>query len=257
MEKHHETGAAERPLAGAAVEGSTTVMNARTTRCQRLFVLLMAASVLIIVPAMASAQTSGGSIVLPESAVDLTGQTYGEWSAEWWQYVLSFPTSTNPLLDPTGADCAQRQTGNVFFLVGSFIGPVVRDQCHVPGGQFLFFPLVNIVDVNVANQTADELFKEVKHIEDGAHDLHASVDGVPVPISKPGFRTMSPAFSVTLKGKNLFGLKPGTYSPAVADGYYLLLTPLPAGAHTITFGGTDGTRFTQDITYHLVVDPTP
>src|SRR5207249_10376608 len=102
-------------------------------------------------------------------------------------------------------------------------GPVVRDQCQVPAGRFLFFPLVNIVDVNVTNQTADELFEEIKHIEDAAHGLHASVDGTPVNIAKPAFRTMSPVFSLTLRGNNLFGLSPGTYSPAVADGYYLLL----------------------------------
>ena len=35
-------------------------------------------------------------------------------------------------------------------------------------------------------------------------------------------------------GDNLFGLPAGTYAPAVADGFYLLLPPLPPGAHTIT-----------------------
>ncbi|MFO0794095.1 MAG: hypothetical protein U0586_08515 [Candidatus Brocadiaceae bacterium] len=33
------------------------------------------------------------------------GMTYGDWSAAWWQYVLSIPTDTNPVLDTTGANC--------------------------------------------------------------------------------------------------------------------------------------------------------
>src|SRR5438046_2933198 len=112
-----------------AVEGSVTVMNTRTKRRLRFVLLLIIASALIVVPATGSAQSASFAIILPESAVDLTGHTYGEWSAAWWQYVLSFPTATNPLLDATGANCAQRQTGNVFFLVGSLAGPGVRDQC--------------------------------------------------------------------------------------------------------------------------------
>ena len=60
-------------------------------------------------------------------------------------------------------------------------------------------------------------------------------------------------FSLLLPDDNLFGLPAGAYAPAVADGYYLLLAPLPPGPHTITFGGTDGTGFSQDITYHITV----
>jgi len=75
------------------------------------------------------------------------GNTYAQLSAKWWRYVLSFPAATNPLLDPTGADCAAGQQGKVFFLVGSFIGPVVREECIVPAGAALFFPVIDIVDV--------------------------------------------------------------------------------------------------------------
>ena len=54
---------------------------------------------------------------------------------------------------------------------------------------------------------------------------------------------------------NLFGIPAGTYAPAVADGYYLLLLPLRPGPHTIAFGGTGNFAgpTSQDITYHLRV----
>jgi len=217
-----------------------------------LFPSVLFALALAVAPGSSAAQRS--TIIPPDVAAELTGQTYGEWSATFWQYVLSFPASTNPLLDATGAKCAQRQSGNVFFLVGSFFGPVIRDECRVPAGRVLFFPLVNIIDVNVASQTADELFAEIEPIEDAASDLHASIDGVALGIAKRGFRAKSPAFELDLRGQNLFGLPPGTYSPAVADGYYLMLAPLPAGPHTVAFGGTDGTGFVQDIVYELVVE---
>ena len=48
----------------------------------------------------------------------------------------------------------------------------------------------------------------------------------------------------------------GVYAPAVADGFYLLLTPLPAGPHTINFGAhvfIAGTLLSFDMTYNLTV----
>jgi hypothetical protein len=210
--------------------------------------------------AMALAFAGGSSaenrtIVIPAAAAeDVTGQTYGEWSATLWQYMLSFPTTTNPLLDATGARCGRRQTGRVFFLVGSFIGPVLREACRVPAGHILFFPLVNIVDVNTASQTAEELYLEIAPIEDRAHHLHAAVDGVALRFSRNQVRAKSPPFKLRLPADNLFGLPQGTYSPAVADGYYLMLAPLSRGPHTVSFGGTDGNGFVQDIVYELVVD---
>ena len=51
------------------------------------------------------------------------GQTYSEWAADWWYcWGLSQPTPVNPLINPTGAQCASGQTGNVWFLAGSFGG---------------------------------------------------------------------------------------------------------------------------------------
>ena len=42
--------------------------------------------------------------------------------------------------------------------------------------------------------------------------------------------------------------------PAVSDGYWLLLNPLPLGQHTINFGGSNG-GFTLNITYNIRVVP--
>src|SRR5262245_20854043 len=81
------------------------------------------------------------------------GKKLREWSAEWWQFVLSIPASENPLLDDTGQKCAVGQRGPVWFLVGTTGGPVTR-ACSLPEGKALFFPVLNLVDFNVTNQTA-------------------------------------------------------------------------------------------------------
>ena len=94
-------------------------------------------------------------------------------------------------------------------------------------------------------------------------ELHATIDGKTVlnldpattpyrVCAGPVSRCSAPSFSVTLPTDNFFGLAADTYSPAVADGAYLLLAPLTPGDHKITFGGTSSFG-TQDITYTLHV----
>ena len=59
------------------------------------------------------------------------------------------------------------------------------------------------------------------------------------------------AFSLVFPDANLFGIPAGTYAPAVADGYYLLLLPLRPGPHTIAFGGTGNFSGTDVPGHHL------
>ncbi len=69
------------------------------------------------------------------------GRSYSKWAAMWWQWALSEPKATNPVIDPNGADCAEGQSGKVWFLAGSPT-PVTRN-CTVPAGKALFFPVIN------------------------------------------------------------------------------------------------------------------
>jgi hypothetical protein len=45
----------------------------------------------------------------------------------------------------------------------------------------------------------------------------------------------------------------GTYSPQVADGYYMLLAPLSVGAHTIVVHVISSLGFEYVITYNITV----
>src|SRR6266511_6207936 len=94
--------------------------------------------------------------------------------------------------------------------------------------------------------------------------ISASIDGVPL-LNLHDYRVQSPIFSVTLPEENIPELlldnpvPSGTYAPIVSDGYWLMLTPLSAGAHTIHFNGivTGGpfVGFEIDGTYHLTIAP--
>jgi hypothetical protein len=237
-------------------------------RCRTLAVLSVALGA--AAPGSAAAAQLHEPLVVPPVL-----SVYDHLSVAWWQYVLAQPTTTNPLLDPTGAQCGVGQSGPVFFLVGAGgTAQLTRDQCTVRPGRLLFFPMINAFDVHTPGDGLDtpEL---VYHdfsvtLAFRVDTLHASVDGAPIRNLDPAtsrYRGCAapvagcvPAFALTLPDDNLFGIPAGRYSPAVADGFYLLLAPLKPGVHTIKFGGTGNfggpnAPFSQEITYRLRVLP--
>ncbi len=92
-------------------------------------VALVVAATVGGVPALARAPDSG---VLP-AATRAHGGGYAELSARWWQWALAGSAADNPVADPTGANCAVRQSGSVWFLAGTF-GDAVTRTCSVPWG---------------------------------------------------------------------------------------------------------------------------
>lgn len=192
---------------------------------------------------------------------DPFGRKLSELSAEWWQLVTSLPTDINPLLDTTGERCAIGQRGSIWFLFGTFAGSATR-TCTVPENKALFFPVINSIDLNVTNQTVQELRAELEPCFDAVNQLSAEVDGTPLRILQRKNRVRSVPFEVTLPPGNLFGLAPAVYSPAVDDGFYVLLEPLELGPHTLRFSGTmppnvpgciNSGGVSVDVKYHLNV----
>ena len=165
-----------------------------------------------------SGPAAAATILIPPNNV-FVGTAYAELSTAWWQYTLSIPKATSPFFDATGASRAAHQNPEspVFFLVGSLdSAPVQRNACNVPFGKALFFPLVNIVDINVTNQSAADLRTEIRGRYDTGASAFATIDGVTLigPSNFTGFRTRSTSFSVTLPVGNLFtpGLPAGAYT---------------------------------------------
>jgi hypothetical protein len=126
-----------------------------------------------------------------QSAPTIDGRLFdlsaGALSVAWWRFVMSKPVDANPLKDPTGAECAQGQSGPVFFLGGSFgAGAAVRDKCVVPAGKVLFFPVINGVDVHTPLDDADtprQIWDDMQStLGFAVTSLFATVDGKSVPL---------------------------------------------------------------------------
>jgi hypothetical protein len=192
------------------------------------------------------------------------GLSYGDWSAAWWQYVLSIPADTNPIFDTTGANCDIEQGKSpVFFLVGAGAEPVTR-TCTVPSGRALFFPIINVECSNVEpppffGETAQELRECAAELVNGVgvETLQVVVDGKQVQ-NLEDFRVQSPLFDFILPpGDNFLGLPDVTSGSAVSDGYWLMLKPLSPGNHVIHWEGAfvsgPGAGFSQNVTYNLIV----
>jgi hypothetical protein len=92
----------------------------------------------------------------------------------------------------------------------------------------------------------------------GAANLAAEIDGVAVTgLEDPAatiYRVQSPLFNFTLPADNILGL-PAQTSPSAADGFYLMVAPLPVGKHVLHFHG-EVPGFLLDVTYApLTVTP--
>jgi len=186
------------------------------------------------------------------------GATYGEWSARWWQWLLSIPAAVNPNLDTTGANCAQGQEDDVWFLAGTFGGTVTR-TCTIPAGKPIFFPLINnLVFKPLGQETLLDLRHQAAGLIDDVTVLQATIDGVAVQ-NLSGFRVRAPSFTVIAPPKGLVPpgqlSVPGNTDPIVSDGYWLLLSPLPVGPHVIHFHAETSGGFALDVTYQLTIGP--
>ncbi len=229
---------------------------------RKAVVAAVAAGLLLMTtPVFTSALSAGFTIIPPENAEAQTGKTYGEWSARWWQYVFGIPFDNNPIFDPTGANCNFGQSGAVFFLVSTPGGSATRNECRVPAGKILFFPLLGFARFKEVTDPQPEvsLRAVIKGFSKSTRELQANIDGEDISIrlnpKTTPLRTLSPAgfFTVIAPENNIFGGIPGQSYDTVSDGFYLMVAPLPSGAHTIKFGGISR-NFAADVTYNLIVE---
>jgi hypothetical protein len=187
------------------------------------------------------------------------GSTYGQWAANWWNWITSIPEENNPVGDETGEKCAIGQKGPVWFLPGTAGGKLER-SCTIPAGKALFMV---ILDAECSKtefpklNTEEEFRKCTRDLNEGA-TLSATVDGVKLKDLEK-YRVESPMFNMTFPSNNIFGQKAGP-TIAKSDGWYVILEPLSPGTHNVSFAGSvlgnpvTGTEsYTTDVTYHLNV----
>lgn len=220
-----------------------------------LAVCLMAACLVLLTPSGVVSAQGPARILDPQSVVPT--HAYSVLASKWWKWVGSVPGPVNPVTDTTGANCAKGQSGDVWFLAGTFGGKVER-TCTVPMGKLLFFPIYNTAWVATEpTDTAKMARQAVRQIINNVNvaNLSTTIDGVPVKHLKnyriyqwPALKSL-PIFQLTLPVDNVFGLAAGVYGPASTDGYYLLVAPLSPGTHTIQIKAMDYV----DVKYNLTI----
>jgi hypothetical protein len=159
----------------------------------------------------------------------------------------------------------------VWFLEGAIrgAGNVIR-TCSLPEGKALFFPLLNLVDINGTTQPVKELRAEIAGCLDAATNISLVVDGQAIPSKElMRSRVRSVPFAAVIPPEGVPTDPPlaaGIYSPAIDDGYYVMLKPLPVGTHILHFTGASPgcdypptglhvDPFSVDVTYQLTIMP--
>jgi hypothetical protein len=193
------------------------------------------------------------------------GKSYGQWATAWWQWAVGIPAANNPVLDSTGAFAGVGQRGPVWFL-GASLGGSEERTFTIPAGKGLFLPVTpwmfgaTVGDCDPSNPgvpcDVPTLRAAAAAAATSVQTMDVSIDGEPVDQIRT-YRAVSPdSFSVTLPDGNIIGLPAGTYSPQVADGYWLMLARLEPGTHTIRVhivpGPGNGSEF--NVIYHISVE---
>ena len=196
------------------------------------------------------------------------GLSYGDWSTKWWRWAYAIPFSTNPIYDLTGGDCALNQSGPVWFLAGTAGTPVTR-TCTIPAGKAILFPILNVLadypcpdpgfHPGPGQTLAQFLTETARDYINATTELDAQVDATPLKHLFV-YRTTSRMFSF-IGDTSMTVFDPcitGTRQPGVSDGYWIMLTPLSPGPHTIHFHGIEqfpSGDFELDVNYDFTVTP--
>lgn len=231
----------------------------------------------LAVPSVVAQSNSDLKYVVDPTSVAY-GRTYSEWSAAWWQWAMSIPVASHPIFD--NGDCSVGQSGPVWFLGGKACAvgqdcppPPWTRYCTVPAGKALYFPILNMEQSEpeepnwgcgngmppLVSGTIAEMRACIESYIAGSNSFEADLDGKHIRNIDPNFHIQAVTYDDTWPDDNWLtatGEGPfpaGTYFPAVDDGWYVLLSPLPPGQHTLHFQGTWPWGSSQNMTYHLTV----
>jgi len=209
------------------------------------------------------AASSSVNIHPPESKP--YGLTYAEHAENFWKWLLPMPANNSPMEDPTGEKCTNGQANSnssVFYLSHNSGGRSER-VCEVPAGKGLLIPVmeVEISDKEVPGSTEEDLHSAATQDQDSVNSLYLKVDDKEYSYEDLlKYRTHTNVFDVAFPDNGIYGVMKGGPSKAVADGFYILTEPLPAGNHTVHFKSSlicadpdcADPNYVQDVQYKIL-----
>lgn len=177
------------------------------------------------------------------SNLKLFNKTYGEWTTEWWRWLLSAPEEISPLTDKTGIHSGRNQPfSGVWFLAGCFPNTEKEYPSRAtttPKGRSILFPVINCSASRLEYphlKTDLDLLEHVEKDMDSIIRKDCFIDGVRVIPER--VRSEPQLFQVTILKNNAFKIDRGGSTLTAADGYWVFLKPLPSGEYLIRFEGS-------------------
>lgn len=230
-------------------------------------VSVLALAMIGVAPAQATGTGSHGhghSLVFNHQAHPY-GQSMATWTERWWQWTMGVPFAHNPGLDPTGADCAVAQPGgHVWYLGSTFNAASATRSCSVPEGRAILVNLSGTLNdypcpfpgfEPAPGQTLEDfLAAGARRAADGIDELTLTIDGVEVS-GLFEYRTATHLFTFT-GDPTMHAIDPcvvGTAQLAVADGYLIVVKPLPRGVHSLVTTAHDIAGNALTISYTITV----
>jgi hypothetical protein len=187
------------------------------------------------------------------------GETYGQWTVKWWQWMLSTPKSVNPIIDRTGEYGHVNQPAkHVWFLAGKVPNEhtdLPSRFCRIPVGRSILFPVINC-EANELEypelKTHQDVIERVERDEDSIVKRECSVNGKRIDAIR--VKSDPLIFELSINEDTISNVKNGGVTSAAADGYWVFLRPPPAGEHIISFeGACEYGKLKSGATYSLLV----
>lgn len=193
------------------------------------------------------AHAQNNPVVAPHASV--AGHSQAEWSRMWWQWAASFDAKDSPVADRSGALCAGHQDGPVWFLAGTYGTQRTIRTCTVPRGKYLFFPLINYVVMPSGPKTSCGSVQDTAAaMTDNPAALVLDINGRRIEGLLAHRQAPADCFDMGARTGGRVRI-----SPSAANGYYVMLKPLPRGNHVLNFGGALPGML-QAVTYTLRVE---
>ena len=166
------------------------------------------------------------------------GISYAEWSARWWQWLLTIPKCCSPAIDLSGKYATIGQSNsNVLFLCQTIENAkrMPRRKIRIRKGTCIFLPIINWVSNFYEHGKSDkELIKTANTKMDVIGNLEFFLNGVSV-TGLDKYRYLSKFFTVDLPEDNILDLPAGKTS-LVSDGYWVFTKPITANTGISTYG---------------------